>query len=122
MCAARSSGISASTRTSRSPRRISRRTTGRGTRSRRPPSRSRSEEHTSELQSRVDLVCRLLLEKKKKGRPEEERAGARRGDGAYESGEAAAALATPGGSDGFREPRRSPRLHEAVCARRAERL
>src|SRR5438105_6058634 len=29
-------------------------------------SASRSEEHTSELQSRVDLVCRLLLEKKKK--------------------------------------------------------
>src|SRR5438105_8600983 len=28
--------------------------------------RLRSEEHTSELQSRVDLVCRLLLEKKKK--------------------------------------------------------
>src|SRR2546428_3452455 len=27
--------------------------------------RSRSEEHTSELQSRSDLVCRLLLEKKK---------------------------------------------------------
>src|SRR6266704_2055155 len=27
--------------------------------------RSRSEEHTSELQSRFDLVCRLLLEKKK---------------------------------------------------------
>src|SRR5438105_12732854 len=27
---------------------------------------ARSEEHTSELQSRVDLVCRLLLEKKKK--------------------------------------------------------
>src|SRR5690349_22725211 len=26
---------------------------------------SRSEEHTSELQSRRDLVCRLLLEKKK---------------------------------------------------------
>src|SRR6266403_367264 len=25
----------------------------------------RSEEHTSELQSRIDLVCRLLLEKKK---------------------------------------------------------
>src|SRR5438874_6172577 len=34
--------------------------------------RSRSEEHTSELQSRRDLVCRLLLEKKKparRGRP-----------------------------------------------------
>src|SRR2546421_4163237 len=28
--------------------------------------RERSEEHTSELQSRSDLVCRLLLEKKKK--------------------------------------------------------
>src|SRR2546428_10250893 len=28
--------------------------------------RARSEEHTSELQSRSDLVCRLLLEKKKK--------------------------------------------------------
>src|SRR5438105_9491966 len=28
--------------------------------------KDRSEEHTSELQSRVDLVCRLLLEKKKK--------------------------------------------------------
>src|SRR5438067_9183491 len=28
--------------------------------------RDRSEEHTSELQSRFDLVCRLLLEKKKK--------------------------------------------------------
>src|SRR6266536_5417400 len=31
-----------------------------------PVRRARSEEHTSELQSRVDLVCRLLLEKKKK--------------------------------------------------------
>src|SRR5438105_6880076 len=30
------------------------------------PFERRSEEHTSELQSRVDLVCRLLLEKKKK--------------------------------------------------------
>src|SRR5947209_10453872 len=30
--------------------------------------RSRSEEHTSELQSRQYLVCRLLLEKKKKKR------------------------------------------------------
>src|SRR5438105_10511750 len=29
----------------------------------------RSEEHTSELQSRVDLVCRLLLEKKKHKEP-----------------------------------------------------
>src|SRR2546421_4861103 len=30
------------------------------------PGELRSEEHTSELQSRSDLVCRLLLEKKKK--------------------------------------------------------
>src|SRR2546421_7088859 len=34
-----------------------------GSKGRRSP---RSEEHTSELQSRSDLVCRLLLEKKKK--------------------------------------------------------
>src|SRR5690242_21192415 len=34
-----------------------------------PTSRSgRSEEHTSELQSHVNLVCRLLLEKKKKNK------------------------------------------------------
>src|SRR5690606_40987404 len=34
--------------------------------SREPLKKSRSEEHTSELQSRENLVCRLLLEKKKK--------------------------------------------------------
>src|SRR5438067_3443937 len=33
-----------------------------------PEPRGRSEEHTSELQSRFDLVCRLLLEKKKKNK------------------------------------------------------
>src|SRR2546430_4419333 len=31
-----------------------------------PPLQQRSEEHTSELQSQSNLVCRLLLEKKKK--------------------------------------------------------
>src|SRR2546430_8648887 len=31
--------------------------------------RTRSEEHTSELQSQSNLVCRLLLEKKKKKKP-----------------------------------------------------
>src|SRR2546421_11360908 len=36
------------------------------TRGRDGPDGRRSEEHTSELQSRSDLVCRLLLEKKKK--------------------------------------------------------
>src|SRR5207247_6490084 len=56
----------------------------------------RSEEHTSELQSRVDLVCRLLLEKKKNrktgtkgrstgrrreaGRPRQDRGGERQQD------------------------------------------
>src|SRR2546429_2544667 len=33
----------------------------------------RSEEHTSELQSRLHLVCRLLLEKKKKQKTDKER-------------------------------------------------
>src|SRR5206468_12780482 len=35
--------------------------------------RQRSEEHTSELQSRSDLVCRLLLEKKKKKKKNKQR-------------------------------------------------
>src|SRR5207249_9192515 len=41
---------------------------GEAKRDRQPPVARvlRSEEHTSELQSRFDLVCRLLLEKKKK--------------------------------------------------------
>src|SRR2546422_4451475 len=51
---------------------------------RRPPSASicwrrctvRSEEHTSELQSRLHLVCRLLLEKKKEPQPDKGRAKA----------------------------------------------
>src|SRR3712207_7322004 len=38
---------------------------GRGAGRRRCPPTERSEEHTSELQSRQYLVCRLLLEKKK---------------------------------------------------------
>src|SRR2546430_16073911 len=39
---------------------------GRGAKPAAPGSISRSEEHTSELQSQSNLVCRLLLEKKKK--------------------------------------------------------
>src|SRR5687768_17786645 len=35
----------------------------------------RSEEHTSELQSRLHLVCRLLLEKKKKNKNERNKIG-----------------------------------------------
>src|SRR4051812_49592008 len=53
---------------------------------------ARSEEHTSELQSHVNLVCRLLLEKKKRGyavaaraprepRRPRSRGGSRRRDG-----------------------------------------
>src|SRR6266581_7491485 len=45
------------------PRRA--RTTGRAAARCRPARQARSEEHTSELQSPVHLVCRLLLEKKK---------------------------------------------------------
>src|SRR3712207_8479457 len=41
-------------------------TGGRGEAETLPPVFCRSEEHTSELQSRQYLVCRLLLEKKKK--------------------------------------------------------
>src|SRR3712207_7160835 len=37
------------------------------------PRRARSEEHTSELQSRQYLVCRLLLEKKKKKKKKKEK-------------------------------------------------
>src|SRR2546430_6123546 len=39
---------------------------GRGRTVLKPRSAARSEEHTSELQSQSNLVCRLLLEKKKK--------------------------------------------------------
>src|SRR5206468_12588244 len=38
-----------------------------------PGEMARSEEHTSELQSRSDLVCRLLLEKKKQSFPVQSR-------------------------------------------------
>src|SRR2546422_4051723 len=53
------------------PRRAARRGDAQGTRQEPLPAiglrrQRRSEEHTSELQSRLHLVCRLLLEKKKK--------------------------------------------------------
>src|SRR5947207_12363384 len=59
----------------RSPRRRACATPARDSRGSRPPALApartprRSEEHTSELQSHSDLVCRLLLEKKKKKEP-----------------------------------------------------
>src|SRR2546422_7488734 len=46
---------------------------------------SRSEEHTSELQSRLHLVCRLLLEKKKK----------RKGRATHENGRASGSRKYP---------------------------
>src|SRR2546423_9446714 len=56
---------------------------GSAARSRRGRNRARSEEHTSELQSLAYLVCRLLLEKKKK---QNEREGRRvRHDGKGDS-------------------------------------
>src|SRR2546428_6035538 len=56
----RSRKCSLRSRAHRSARRISR-----GSHITRRRREMRSEEHTSELQSRSDLVCRLLLEKKK---------------------------------------------------------
>src|SRR5690349_23142759 len=63
----RSSSSSGSGRCRARPRRPCSASARRRRRSRRfAISTTRSEEHTSELQSRRDLVCRLLLEKKKK--------------------------------------------------------
>src|SRR5690348_17926462 len=55
-----------------SPGQLARRAPRRSPRARRQPRAVpvRSEEHTSELQSPVHLVCRLLLEKKKNTTPE----------------------------------------------------
>src|SRR5690348_17366213 len=58
--------------------------------------RARSEEHTSELQSPVHLVCRLLLEKKNKSREAPASDAARTDGGEYGLG-----LKTrPGGASG----------------------
>src|SRR2546430_3346811 len=42
-----------------------------------PPGWNRSEEHTSELQSQSNLVCRLLLEKKKRKQTDEQVSGSK---------------------------------------------
>src|SRR5215813_15495811 len=54
----------------------------RGAAARAPCRRHSSEEHTSELQSRPHLVCRLLLEKKKKAGRRDHRGGERGRSGA----------------------------------------
>src|SRR5690606_40502155 len=56
----------AATSTAATPAAPTRRATRPGRTTAGPPSAARSEEHTSELQSRENLVCRLLLEKKKR--------------------------------------------------------
>src|SRR5579872_6843123 len=66
----------------------------------------RSEEHTSELQSRPQLVCRLLLEKKNSG-PVRGTVGTRKSDGAC-AGRRAAPLCRCG--------RRAGRNSGSVCA------
>src|SRR5438132_10139622 len=52
-------------RSRKQERDLDRRVRKRAARARAPRRAGRSEEHTSELQSHSDLVCRLLLEKKK---------------------------------------------------------
>src|SRR2546429_5227633 len=63
--ARRAAGYSASRRPRSSAGRCAPSGWDRTRRRRPPPECRRSEEHTSELQSRLHLVCRLLLEKKK---------------------------------------------------------
>src|SRR5438105_9807228 len=85
------------------------------------PRYARSEEHTSELQSRVDLVCRLLLEKKKRlaaahqdRRPPR---APRRSPGHHGGGRGGAARAAPG-----RPIRGVPAPQRAVLRLLAQRL
>src|SRR5574337_1335229 len=58
---------------------------GSGAMTRSPSPLARSEEHTSELQSPLNLVCRLLLEKKKKNVQQPNRGGVGAAAGGYES-------------------------------------
>src|SRR2546427_6524675 len=67
---------------------------------------SRSEEHTSELQSQSNLVCRLLLEKKKHGRARSPRALARAPAGRPPPQPPSPRPRRPGAA---RTPRRRPR-------------
>src|SRR3982751_759555 len=69
------------------------------------PTATRSEEHTSELQSRSDLVCRLLLEKKKTACPRDR-----------------VRLRRLGRWSSCRDPSRSPRRRASCLRRRAGRL
>src|SRR6266498_2134780 len=68
--------------------------------------RVRSEEHTSELQSRPHLVCRLLLEKKKDARLLFSVAGDGLPDPAVARGRGARCREGRGGKEGLRDHRR----------------
>src|SRR5437870_11245889 len=70
----------------------------------------RSEEHTSELQSRGHLVCRLLLEKKKKTTRRGPAKANSRPD--HKPGPGRSTTATPSGAQGYRGSARSA---EASC-------
>src|SRR5438874_5043179 len=59
------------------------------------PTSARSEEHTSELQSRRDLVCRLLLEKKKRRRSKAKEGRARGRPGSGRKGSVVPASSAP---------------------------
>src|SRR3989304_3203425 len=74
----------------------------------------RSEEYTSELQSRLHLVCRLLLEKKKNGTNARRRGGtANRGP--QSGGPSADAVAAGFGCAVFPQGARARRLALAKC-------
>src|SRR3989442_4959700 len=76
-----------------------------------PASGPRSEEHTSELQSRPHLVCRLLLEKKKK-----------KANYSYAHSRAFSALTRHDGLSIVLHKRTRPNLADAVCRTYADQL
>src|SRR5437667_1025386 len=74
------------------------------------PALARSEEHTSELQSHHDLVCRLLLEKKKTRRPSYTGRRPRRPRGSSSR----RSPRVPRAAGGSRTPGRSPPSNQAL--------
>src|SRR2546427_4342094 len=78
----------------------------------------RSEEHTSELQSQSNLVCRLLLEKKKRGGEEALERGGERGRARMVSADR---RVPRGSAPGGGRPRGSPAAARPRGYREAER-
>src|SRR5256884_3782448 len=78
---------------------------------------NRSEEHTSELQSRLHLVCRLLLEKKKTQKRAPNCAAFSRSGWVFRTARCRSRPARPGGASGtssFGRPRRGHRRGESI--------